>query len=544
MTKGRMKKAALSMLFCLLIAVAAGCAEPASEKLETDAELTKAAANVLTISWNKDIGDLNPHMYVPNQFFAQAMVYEGLVNYGAGGKIEPSLAQSWDVSDDGKTYTFHLREGVTFSDGTAFTSANVERNFAAVLSNREEHSWLELINQIDAFESTDDYTFVLQLKNQYYPALQELTLIRPLRFLGDAGFAENDDTSKGIAKPVGTGPWILKEYTKDQQAVFVRNESYWGTKPKLQQITVKIIPDSESRVLAFQNGDIDMIYGNGLISLDEFKTLQNSGNYETEIADPTATRLMVINAGAPITSDIKVRQALEHAIEKQTISDHVFNGIEKKADMLISDNFPYSAAGLKPYDYNLQTAEQLLNEAGWLRPAKGEYRMKDGKELALELKYIRTDSIQKALAEVVQGELKKIGILVKLAGLEEQSFWDDAFAGKFDLVFDETWGAPYDPHSYVSAMRAADHSSSSYAAQTALPVKQELDALIGKTLISTDEQARAALYKEIFTILHDQAVYIPISYETNIAVLQKKVKGFAFPSTPYEIPFTNLEVKS
>ncbi|MCC3373711.1 nickel ABC transporter substrate-binding protein [Cohnella sp. REN36] len=541
---------AICLLLSLLAIIATGCksgnpnATTASgEQNSTPAPVSEEGAlQTLKISWNKDIGNLNPHMYVPNQFFAQAMVYEGLVNYGEGGKIEPSLAESWNISEDGKRITFHLRHGVTFSDGSPFTAANVKRNFDAVLMNKKEHGWLELINQIDGAEAKDDYTFVLRLKHPYYPALQELTIIRPLRFLGDAGFPQDNNTAKGILKPIGTGPWVLSAYTKDQQAVFTRNERYWGDKPKLQKVIVKIIPDSESRVLAFQKGDLDMIYGTGLISLDEFAGLKASGRYSTSVSKPTATRVLVINTAGPITKDLKVRQALEQALDKKAISEHVFGGVERPAESLISDNFPNSGSGLAPYAYNMSKSSEGLEQAGWMKKAGSDYRTKDGKELTLELKYISADSVQKSLAEVVQGEFKKAGVNIKLMGLEEQSFWDDAFAGKFDLVIDETWGAPYDPHSYVSAMRSADHSSSSYAAQQGLPMKQQLDQQIGQIMISTDEQQRAALYKNVFATLQEQAVYIPISYEANIAVLQNKVNGFAFPPTQYELPLAGLEV--
>jgi nickel transport system substrate-binding protein len=167
-------------------------------------------------------------MYNPSQFFAQAMVFESLVQYGKKGKIEPMLATSWSISDDGKTYTFKLREGVTYSDGTPFHAANAKRNFDAILKNREAHSWMELMNQIDRIEAPNENTFIIRLKNKYMPALQELTYIRPVRFLADAAFPDGDDTSKGVKAVIGTGPWILDAYEKDKQAVFKRNPKYWG----------------------------------------------------------------------------------------------------------------------------------------------------------------------------------------------------------------------------------------------------------------------------------------------------------------------------
>ena len=251
--------------------------------------------HTLTLSWSKDIGNLNPHLYGINQMFAQAMIYEPLVKYGEDGKIEPCLAQSWEISPDGREYTFKLRPDVTFSDGSPFTAQAVKKNFDAVLANKSRHTWLDLIGQIQATEAMSDDTFRIIFKHAYYPALQELALIRPLRFLAPSGFPDNGNTYEGIKKPIGTGPWILSEYKKDQYAVFIRNENYWGPKPKLEKVIVKVIPNSEANVLALEKGEIDLIYGSGLISLDAFKHIKEEGKYETQLSGPGSTRVLAVN---------------------------------------------------------------------------------------------------------------------------------------------------------------------------------------------------------------------------------------------------------
>lgn len=194
---------------------------------------------------------MNPHVYNPSQLFAQSMVYEPLVSYKQGGKLEPALAESWTISKDGKTYTFKLRKGVKFSDGTLFNAAIVKKNFDAIMKNEKTHSWLGIVGVLDKTEAVDDSTFRMMLKEPYYPVLQDLSVVRPFRFLGEAGFPDDGDTSKGIKKPVGTGPWMLDEYKQDEYATFKRNPNYWGTAPKVDKITVKIIPDGETRVMVF-----------------------------------------------------------------------------------------------------------------------------------------------------------------------------------------------------------------------------------------------------------------------------------------------------
>ncbi|MGG4442817.1 nickel ABC transporter substrate-binding protein [Brevibacillus fortis] len=521
----------------LLAALFAGCSSNVSQN-------SNSHSKTLTFSWSEDIGNLNPHTYLPNQFFTQAMVYESLVAYGEGGKIEPWLAEKWEMSPDGKEYLFHLRKDIKFSDGSTFNAAVVKKNFDAVLGNAKEHEWLELINQIKSTEVVDEFRFKMILKNSYYPALQELTLIRPLRFLGEAGFPDNGKTFEGIKKPIGTGPWVLSEYKRGEFATFTRNDLYWGTKPKINKIVVKVIPDGEARVLAFENKEIDLIFGNGLISQDSFKFLKDTGNYETHLSEPTSTRIVQLNSNRGATKDLKVRMAIQHAFNKQAVIDRVFYGLEKKSDTLFSTNFPYSDVHVKPYEYDVERAKQLLDEAGWKEVPGKEFREKDGKPLELQLLFISTHNIQKAVAEVIQGDLRKVGINVKLTGQEEEAHWKTAFQGEFELLFNESWGAPYDPHSYVSAMsKAAEQGNTDYLIQLGLPMKKDMDQKIGKVLLSTDENVRRALYADILTTLHEQAVYLPISYQSNMAVYHKNVSGVNFMPQPYEVPFTTIDVQ-
>ncbi|KEO82853.1 nickel ABC transporter substrate-binding protein [Tumebacillus flagellatus] len=525
-----------AVLLLTATALLAGCT---SKEYAVDSSAANSQA--LNFAWNADIGDLNPHLYAPSQWFAQAMVFEPLVQYGEGGKVLPALAETWDVSLDGKSYTFHLRKNVQFSDGSPFDAKIVKKNFDAVLANKEKHDWLELINEISSTEAVDTDTFRLNLKNPYYPVLQELALVRPLRFLGEAGFADDGTTAKGIKKPIGTGPWVLSEYKKDDHAVFTRNEHYWGTKPKLEKVTVKIIPDAESRVLAFQKGEVDLLFGSGQISTDSFKMLQDKGNYETKVSEPLATRVLAVNSNRGATKDLNVRQALEYGFDKKTLIDKVFYGYEKQADTLFSPNFPYCDLNLKPYGYDVEKAKQLLDAAGWRLPAGKSVREKEGQPLSLDLGYDSGDQVQKTIAEFTQGNLSKLGIQVNLIGEEYQTHVKRQMSGEFNLIFSETWGAPYDPHTVVGSMREPSHAD--YQAQAGLAMKKELDQQITRVLVTTEETERQNLYRSILTTLHEQAVYLPISYMENVAVARKQVTGVNFLPTQYEVPFSTIELK-
>lgn len=502
-----------------------------------------AKQDTLVFSWTTNVGPLNPHLYSPNQMFAQAMVYESLVRYGDGGEIQPWLATSWEISRDGRVYTFFLRKDVTFSDGTPFDSNAVKMNFDAVLKNRTRHGWLELISQIEKTEVVDPHTFRMYFKKSYYPVLQELSLVRPVRFLSPKSFPEDLNTSKGISSPVGTGPWRLVESKKGEYDLFERNDTYWGTKPKFKKLLVKVISDTNARAIAFDTGEIDLIYGSGghgsaQISLDDFVRYTKNPNLVTAISDAMATRVVDINTNRAPTSDIAVRKAILHAINKEALINYIFLGTEKKADTLFSPDVPYCNLNLKPYGYDPDLAGRILDKNGWTKKNGTPYRLKDGKELVLEFCFTGNDALQKSIAEAIQGDLKNIGIKVKLVGEEADSFHARQKNGEFGMIFGNTWGAPYDPHSFCSSMRVPSHAD--YQAQLGLSMKKELDEKIDRVLTSVDAAERQNLYRDILTTLHQEAVYLPISYMTGIMAHRKTLHGAHFGPTKYDIPFVDM----
>ena len=544
--------AALLLILALSL-VLSGCnngnEQSSGANAQTTAPASLEAANpnsaeeskTLTISWPKDIGPLNPHQYAPNEFFAQGMYYEPLIDYGEGGQLVPKLAESWDISEDGKIYTFHLRQNVKFSDGSDFDANVVQKNFDTILANRDSHSWLGVISQIDKTEVVDAHTYRITLKNKYYPALQEFAVVRPLRFLGAAGFPDDGNTAESIKSPVTTGPWVLSEYKKDEIAVFARNDNYWGTKPKLSKLVVKVIPDPESRVLALEKGDIDLIYGEGIISLDAFVNLRDSGKFETSVSDPLASRALIINSAKGPFADLNVRLALQHAVNKQALVDGVTNGVEKAADTIIASNFPYANVGSKPYDYSLDQAQTLLDQAGWKLPDGTSVREKDGKPLEIELVYMGDDEIEKPMAAAIQSDLKQIGVSLKITGVERQLRNKRMETADFDLLFWSTYGAPYDPHNFVSTNYQPGYGI--FESQQGLSMAKELHQQMKDVLLTTDETERQKLYGTIFTTLHEQAAYLPISYLTSIAVYPKYVTGLKFPAHRDETPFESIDIQ-
>ena len=482
----------------------------------------------------RDIRDLNPHLYA-GEMYAQEMLYETLVNITADG-YEGCLAESWDISDDGKTYTFHIRDGVKFSDGEVCDANAIKANFDAIIENKDRHTWLEMMNLLVGVSAPDDKTFVIELSEPYYPLLTELGVTRPFAMISPKAMKDGS-TKDGVNAYIGTGPYVLTDFVTDEYAVFEANENYWGEQPKIKKITVKVIPDNQTRILALEKGEIDMIFGKNMIDADAINQYTGNDKFTVSLSDPTSTRQIVLNTTRDVLADKEVRQALQHATNKQAISDGIFYGLEQPADTLFAKTVPYCDIDLEPYAYDVELAQSMLDEAGWV-VGSDKIREKDGQKLNIDLLYNSDSVTEKAIAEYLQSEYQKIGISLNIHGEEEQSYRDNMKAGNFDMVFNICWGTPYDPQSSLAAMRAPVYGD--YAAQLGLEDKADIDQAITDILVSTDETKRQELYTFVLTRLHEDAVYIPLTYECNKAIYRSDLQGFHFTQTQYEVPFADF----
>ena len=541
-----MKKRVLSLCLAGLMAASltgcGGAGNAAETTAAAGAENSAAASEAgsseakeeLVFVNYRDIRDLNPHLYA-GEMYAQEMLYETLVNITADG-YDGCLAESWDISDDGKTYTFHIRDGVKFSDGEVCDANAIKANFDAIIENKDRHTWLEMMNLLVGVSAPDDKTFVIELSEPYYPLLTELGVTRPFAMISPKAMKDGS-TKDGVNAYIGTGPYVLTDFVTDEYAVFEANENYWGEQPKIKKITVKVIPDNQTRILALEKGEIDMIFGKNMIDADAINQYTGNDKFTVSLSDPTSTRQIVLNTTRDVLADKEVRQALQHATNKQTISEGIFYGLEQPADTLFAKTVPYCDIDLEPYAYDVELAQSMLDEAGWV-VGSDKIREKDGQKLNIDLLYNSDSVTEKAIAEYLQSEYQKIGIALNIHGEEEQSYRDNMKAGNFDMVFNICWGTPYDPQSSLAAMRAPVYGD--YAAQLGLEDKADIDQAITDVLVSTDETKRQELYTFVLTRLHEDAVYIPLTYECNKAIYRSDLQGFHFTQTQYEVPFADF----
>lgn len=495
----------------------------------------------------RDIRDPNPHLYQGEMWF-QEMVYETLVSVEPEG-IEPCLAESWEISEDGLTYSFKIREGVTFTNGEAFDAFVVKANFDALWDNIDRHVWMESARVVSGYEAPDATTFIITLSEPYSPFMTELGVTRPYGMAAPATMIQNSGTvfgeeiakmgttRDGVTEYIGTGTYYMGDYVESEYVYMERNEDYWGDLPEIERVVVKVIPDSQTRVMALESGEIDLIYGGNLIDATTLSAYTESDQYTVGYSDPTLTKHLLMNSTDEILADQMVREALTHAIDKEAINEGIFYGMEVVADNLYAPNVPYCDITLTPYEFDEAKSIELLESAGWVAGSDG-IRVKDGQRLSLKYLYDVDTVTDKQIGEFLQYEFSLIGVELVLDGYERETYFDMGKVGEFDIMMNIPWGNPYDPHAALSAMRGPVYGD--YAAQQGLEIKEVLDADITEVLKIVDEDERQAMYTKILTELHEAAIYIPLVYETNKALYNSDLQGVGFMTSSYVIPFWDM----
>ena len=536
-----MKKKLLSLIsavLCLCMVLSA-CGGPANNDPSSSISESQGGDNTqdktLTIATMTETTTLSPLYMGVYNYSMCTMLYETLLKY-EDGEVKGNLAESYSFNEDGTVMTLTLRQGITFHDGTPFNAEAVKKNLDFMHSN-PQYMACPGIYDIESVEATDEYTVTITYPHPYYGYAYDFCWPDVGGMQSPNQIVEGDfQTVQGYA---GTGPYIYEEYVSGEYTRFVRNENYWGEEPYFDEIIARYIPDSTSRLQALQTGEIDLVYGSSMISYQDYQQATALDGVAGAIAEKdTRARDITLNASSGPLVDARVRQAVSHAINKEEFSDGLTYGYERIAEMPFPEGTPYTDVELTAsYPYDPEKAAALLDEAGWVLASDGA-RAKDGKKLELDLLYNSDSVTEKTIAEYLQSEYRKLGIVMTIHGEEEQSYRDNMKAGNFTMVFNICWGMPYDPQSSLAAMRAPVYGD--YAAQQGLADKTEIDQAITDILTSTDEAERQELYNFVLTRLHEDAVYIPLTYETNKAIYTSALKGVHFGTDQYDVDFASM----
>lgn len=486
----------------------------------------------LRIASAEPVGVLDPHDYTGG-FIPLDMIYEPLVRYGERGRIEPHLAESWEVADDRLSVRFELRRGVTFHDGSPFDAEAVKWNFDRWVGE-DEHSFLRAAEVIRETRVVDEHTVELRLSRPYAPLLAELSLVRPMRFLSPSSVGRDGK----FGRPVGTGPWRFGGGS-ETDAAMTRYGDYWGETPSLRRVEFRVIPDSRTRVAALRSGEVDLIGGAYLspISPLEAREIGAGGEPRLSVGEPDSTLALGFNTDGPL-GEQALRRAVARSIDREEINDALYAGYGETAGSLFPPSIP-DAGGPWDLAHDPSSAKALLDEAGWTRDGGG-VRTRDGGPLELTL-LVPSEPVagvqdMRTTSEAVAAELEKVGIGVRIEAVDGAAYLEERTAGNYDLAFFPTYGAPYDPSgSLVAYFGQVD-------ADTTFFFSRELKASVDEALFARGGDEREDGYRAVYDLLEREAAVVPLTYRPSLWAVGPAVEGFRAPATNYHVDLTDVSV--
>jgi peptide/nickel transport system substrate-binding protein len=498
---------------------------------------TAAAARAdttLVIGMAADPTGLDPEAVLNNTSgFVMSTIYDSLVRYKPGTtEVIPGVAEKWEVSADGLTYRFHIRPGLKFSDGTPLDAKAVLWNVDRLL-NKQNPEYIYNTGSVEgyidftygnvsSYRVMDDETVEFVLKTPSAPFLNSLAMV----WNGLVSPAATAKWGKDYRNhPVGSGPFVFREWRQRDQVILDANPDYWGGRPKVDHVIFKEMPDPQASVLALRRGEIQILADVGSQALRAIK------------ADPSLevlTQPGLAVSGVSIPTDVapfndkRVRQALNYAVDKNAINRALFNGL---AVPMVSP-LPQAQWGfdpsLKGYPYDLEKAKALLKEAG----------VQPGLQVEL-LTYNSPRGYNPAganLAVAVQGYLKKAGLNVSVRQLEIGGYLQTVRAGNYKGLAMEGWtGDNGDPDNFIGELWGVKNIPVANWARYNNP---EFEKLLSDALKISDQGQRAEIYAKAQRIVVDDAPWIFINSTLQVRAISKKVQGYQLSPTQM---FADLE---
>lgn len=502
-------------LIALTVAVSAaltGCSS-GQEASQTANGSAQPAANpqsgktggTLVIARLSDANNLDPHFLtqINSAAIIHHKVYEGLVRMDKESKYVPALATEWKQLDD-VTWEFKLRQGVTFHDGAPFNAEAVKRTIARVQDPSVGSNRANLFEAIKEVKAVDDQTVQFILHYPYAPLLSVLAgaegaILSPKAI---------DQYGKDLSKhPTGTGPYKFESWTPGQEVVLVKNENYWGGQPKLDKVVFKTVPEDTTRIAMVETGEAQVAEQ---LPVTEVDRVQNSSSMTLGRFESFSSDHIGINTKKKPFDDVRVRQAIAYAVDKESIIKGVYNDVGKPAHSSITPTMVGYSPNVKGLDYNLEKAKQLLAEAGYANGLKATIYLNDNKARI-------------SVAEVLQQQLKQIGIDLQVKVLEFGAYIDAASKGETDL-FISGWGnatgdADYNQYNlFHTKSQGAPGNHSFYS-------NPEVDKLIDDGRKEKDPAKRTQIYEQAQQIEMNEAALIPYRFSENLAAIEKGVEG-------------------
>ncbi|WP_205174701.1 ABC transporter substrate-binding protein [Bacillus pakistanensis] len=501
-----------------------GCGSESSGGNNDSGGESKGGQETLIFGRGGDSVGLDPIKVTDGESFKVTKnIFETLVDFGQQDtEIHPALAEDWEISEDGLTYTFMLRKGVKFQDGTDFNADAVVTNFERWANGTKDEFYYyasmfggfkgdegHVIKEVKAI---DEHTVEFTLKRPQAPFLKNLAM-SPFGIVSPKALEELGDKLAENPKDAGTGPFKFVEWKRNDKIVLEKNEDYWKEGyPKLEQVIFKSIPENSARLNALISGEIDLADG---VNPSDAEQVENAEGLKLfERPSMNVGYLGLTTTREPFNNP-KVRQALNHAVNKQAIIDAFFEGKAETA----KNPMPPVIAGynddIEGYEYDPEKAKKLLAEAGfpdgfemelWAMPVPRPY-MPDGQKVA----------------EAIQADFAKIGVKAEIVSYEWATYLEKARLGEADAFLLGWTGDNGDADNFLYVLLDKDNiGSNNYTYYS----NDELHKLLIEAQSEVDEEKRKELYKKAQEIIHADAPWVPLAHSTPLLAGKENIKNF------------------
>ncbi|SPD46815.1 ABC transporter substrate-binding protein [Cupriavidus neocaledonicus] len=442
----------------------------------------------------------------PTGFFS-ANVFDGLIEYDNAFRLKPALAQSWEISKDAKTLTFHLRPNVKWHDGKPFTSADVKWTLENVWKKLHPRNQI-LFGKVTRVDTPDALTVVLHFSEPSLAVLSSLNSngaqVLPRHLYEGTDILNNPYNNK----PVGTGPFVFKEWSKGNYIVLERNPDYWDKgKPYLDKIVFKVIPDASARAAALEKGEVQYAPFNPVPLKDAQRLSQlPSLKLETRGYEWLSPWLfMDVNVERPYFKDVRVRQALAHAIDLNALNKVVWFGFGKPAvSPVVSTLGQFFNPNVPKYPYDPAKADALLDAAGLKRGA-------DGNRLKIQIDYLPYGDDYKRSAEYIKQALKRVGVDVTVRTQDTPTYTRRVYGDRdFDLAV--VWFAGFaDPLVGVTRAYRSDTVGKNIPWSNGSGYRgDEANRLIDQAQGSPSQAERVELFRKFQSVVQTDLPSIPL----------------------------------
>lgn len=466
--------------------------------------VSPALAQTLNVALDKEPLSFDPISTSDNgSIWTQLLIFDTLIRPDKAGKgLAPGLAESWQVSDDGLTLTFILRDA-KFSDGTPVTPEDVIFSLKRVSSD-EKSGWKRFFNPITGY-AADGNKVILTLDKPFTPAFNNLALfaaaILPEKLVSEQGdaFFEN---------PVGSGPFVLTAWTRGASVELARNPYYWQDgKPAVEKVELDIVPEATARVLRLEAGEADVIIDPPLNQIAE---LDSADGIETGSTIPYRSDFVLLNTTREPFSDKKVRQALNYAIDKEALVDGVLFGKGKVAATAMPV-MTYADESLSPYPYDPEKARQLLAEAGY----------PDGFDTTLLLN--SGNAAHRNVAVALQAMLAPVGVKADIQMIEGGTMWSTTKSGNYDMALSYATSDTIDPDQSIGFLAVNPERANAYHTEWK---NERLNELYATERATENGPERGEMFKEMVRIFQEGAPMIFLYHPAASWANTENVEGF------------------